>query len=124
MQDKREELQRQAVEVIKLETRRRRLELSLQLLTDAERLRQQLWQPWTAYDFGGENYGFHEHQLPRPDARALRDITIALAVCVDKSIALERLDDESSNSVKAAIVSLIDRLETEEHATPIHVVDS
>jgi transposase-like protein len=117
---------RMATDAVKLETRRRRMELSLRLLEDAEKLRKQLWQPWTAYDFGGggENYGFHQHQLKQPDARSQRDICIALAVCVDKSIALEKLDDGSTNTVKAAIVSLIDRLETAELETPLHVVDS
>lgn len=118
--------QRKATEASRLEARRRRNELSLALLADAEKLRQQLWQPAIAFDFGGggENYGYHEHQLKQPDARAKRDLVIALAVLIDKHIAIERLEDEASTGiVKGAIVALVDRLEAAELTTQVHVVD-
>lgn len=119
--------QRTAIEAVKLESRRRRAELGLALINDAARLREQLWKPWVAYDFGGggENYGYHEHLLKQPDARAQQAIAIAMAICVDKHLAIERADLESNTgTVKGAIVSLIDRLEAQELTTQIHVVDS
>jgi hypothetical protein len=123
--DSQKQGQRQAVEAARLESRRRRSTLSLQLITDAERLRQQLWAPALIVEFaaGGDNFGFHEHKLNEPDARAKRDIAIALAILVDKHVAIERLENEANTGiVKGAIVSLMDRLEAEELTTKVHVV--
>jgi hypothetical protein len=117
--------QRMATEAVKLEARRRRAEMSLALIDDAEKLRRQLFEPSMAFDFGGKDFAYVEHQLKQPDARSQQSIAIAMAVCLDKSLALERFDFEASNAVKAAIIQLVDRLvDDEDRATRIHVVDS
>jgi hypothetical protein len=124
LSDRQKRGQRIAVEAARAEARRRRSALSLQLITDVERLRLQMFAPAIVVEFaaGGEHFGFHEHKLKEPDARAKRDLAIALAILVDKHVAIERLENEANTgTVKGAIVSLIDRLEADELATKVVV---
>jgi hypothetical protein len=60
----------------------RRAQLADNLLTDAVRLREQLWQPYTVYAFGGRDNTYNEHHLDEPptDAkRALMQTAVAAA---------------------------------------------
>jgi hypothetical protein len=103
--------QRMATQAIKLETRRRRTELSNAFIGDVEKLRQQLFSPALTFGFDARGV-YHEHQLKEPDARGKRDLAIAMAILVDKHVALERLENESEAGIaKAAIIQLIDHLE-------------
>ena len=103
-----------ATEQLKLDARERRARISLALLEDADKLRRRLWEPAKAFDFGGKDFGYVEHEISEPDARSKQALAIAMAVCLDKSIALERFDSEGSTAVRAAIIELVDRLAGEE----------
>lgn len=66
----------------------RRLELAEALQGDAERLRAQLWQPHTYFDWGGKDHSFDTHEAPEPTAADKRALMGAASVAVDKSIKL------------------------------------
>lgn len=93
-----------------LEARRRRAKLMVDLLGDAEKLRLQLWQPALMNGFGGKDYVYAEHVLTQPDAKNQQYIITAAAIAIDKSLALEKHDQEGAAAAKAAIIALVDSL--------------
>lgn len=99
-----------ARDVYLLEARRRRAKLMVDLLSDAEKLRVQLWQPAMAYGFGGKDYLYAEHELPEPDAKNKQYLITSVAIAIDKSLALEKHDQEGAAAAKAAIIQLVDQL--------------
>lgn len=102
----------EARDTLLVEARRRRAQLMLRLLEDAERLRQRIFEPATAYTFGGsgDNYGFVEHEIEEPDAKSKQALAIAMGIAIDKSLQLEKYDSESTTAARGAIIELVDRL--------------
>jgi len=88
-----------ATEARKASCAERRAELAEALLIDAERLRRQLWEPCEMHSFG--RGGFQSATLPEPDSRAKRELSVALAVCCDKAIALLKEDSGLAESLSA-----------------------
>lgn len=78
-----------------------RAELAGLLLQDARRLRDQLFTSTVAYNFGGKDNTFAEHELPEPDFRAKQAILTSIAIALDKSMALERFDAEGGQGLAA-----------------------
>lgn len=66
----------------------RRLALAEALQGDAERLREQMWQPHLYFDWGGKEHDYDERVQPEPTAADKRTLMGAAAVAVDKSIKL------------------------------------
>jgi transposase-like protein len=101
-----------ARDVMLLDARRRRAQLMVDLLDDAQKLRMQLWKPTTAFTFGGsgDDYGYIEHEIPQPDFKGKQALMISVGIAVDKSLQLEKHDMEGAAAARAAIIDLVDRL--------------
>lgn len=85
----------------------RRSELALALLGDAIKLREQLWEPCLAFNFGGRDNTYAEHQLERPDFAGQEKIIRSVAVAVEKSL---RLTDYDTGDDAAKVGSLLGAL--------------
>lgn len=99
-----------------LEARRRRAKLMVDLLGDAEKLRAALWQPAKVFGFGGKDYAYADHQLSEPDFKGKQALMISIGIAVDKSLQLEKHDQEGAAAAKAAIIQLVDQLGVLEQA--------
>lgn len=97
--------------------RSKRAELVVELIDTAKRLHGQLFAPTMAFGFGGKDYEYTEHEIPEPDAKSKQNLALAMAICLDKSIALEKHDQEGATAAKAGIIALIDQLERDEKAS-------
>jgi AraC-like DNA-binding protein len=88
--------------------RARRTQLALQLLEDAERLRQQLFTPTMAYNFGGKDNTYNEHQLNQPSFRDQQYLMHAIGIAVDRAVRLDAYDkiDESLSGVDAWLAAM------------------
>lgn len=82
----------------------RRAALQLSLLGDAERLRQQLWQPTIAFNFGGKDNTYNEHQLEQPTFTDQLKIMQATGIAVDRSL---KLADHDDGTGAAQVVGLL-----------------
>lgn len=84
-----------------------RTELELQLLEDASRLRRQLFAPAKAYNFGGKDNTFAEHQLPMPSARDQLDIMKATTIAVQHSL---KISEHDVNAGTGAAIGMLDKI--------------
>jgi len=96
----------------------RRAALAVNLLSDAERLRAQLWQPHTYFDWGGKDHDFAEHTVPEPtpaDKLKLVQAASALVATIER---LTKLDADAGvheavgmlDQIAAAIKAAADRM--------------
>lgn len=83
VRSRRAENVRAAVEVSRLTLQQRRQQLALGLMTDAERLREQLFAPAVARHWTKDGE-FCEEPIPQPDFSDQRQIVTAVAIAVDK----------------------------------------
>lgn len=83
----------------------RRAQLAEDLLDDAERLRDRLFDPYTAAVSGRE--GVERVTLDEPDAASLRNFMTAIAVALDKHLALDKHDQDGG---MAEVGSMLDGL--------------
>lgn len=104
---KRSEQMVQATEADKDDARARRAKLALALLGDAAKLREQLWQKCIAYNFGGRDNTYSEHELDKPGFRDQYYISQAVAVLVDRAV---RLDEYDSGAGLGQVVSLLESM--------------
>jgi hypothetical protein len=89
----------------------RRAQLALDLQSDAERLRTQLWKPAKVYAFGGKENTYEEVEHPEPPFSDKRAIMSTVATAVDRSLKLEPIKDESgADAVGSLLGGLLDRL--------------
>ncbi len=96
-----------------IEARRRRAALMVRSLEVAKRFLDALDQPAVVYAFGRNKAGVHgyvAHKVRRPDLKAMQAAMISYGIAIDKSLQLERYDQESTTASKAAIIELVDRL--------------
>ena len=82
----------------------RRAQLANLLLDDALKMRAQLWEPCIAFNFGGRDNTYNEHELKKPDFAAQEKILRSVGVAVDKSL---RLVDYDTGDDAAKIGSLL-----------------
>lgn len=83
---------RQAQDARASDARTRRQRLALDLLDDAEKMRQQLFAPCTVYNFGGKENSYNEHTLDEPGFRDKRDLMHAIGLAIDRAIRLDTHD--------------------------------
>jgi hypothetical protein len=100
---------RAANTAVATETRRqdlaaRRILLAEQLTADAERLREQLWQPTVVYAFGGKDNTYEEHLMEEAPAADKRALMGALGMAVDRSLKLEPIRDDSGAEAAKSMV--------------------
>ena len=103
----RTERTREACEARSVDLKARRQELAELLLEDAHRLRAQMWEPTTAFAFGGKDNVYEEHEIPEPTFGDKKNILGAVGIAVDRVIKLNAVD---SNTDTAVTDSVVDRL--------------
>ncbi|WP_343993052.1 hypothetical protein [Terrabacter terrae] len=82
-----------------LDAKARRSRLQLALLEDAERLRAQMWQPATVFNFGGKDNTYEERTLDKPPFADQLKIMQATGIAVDRSLKLDLHDSGGSTAV-------------------------
>jgi len=78
----------------------RRAALAANLLADAERLREQMWQPGVVYAFGGKDNDYNEHPVDEPPAAEKR--TLMQAATAAMTAHLKLIDHDVDNGVDEA----------------------
>jgi hypothetical protein len=100
-----------ATEVRKADLAARRVALAEKLQDDAERLREQLWQPCIVGAFGGKDNVWAQQPLPKPPFADQRQIMGATSVAIDKSLKLAPpVDDNGATEVGALLTGLFEAL--------------
>lgn len=96
----------------------RRARLQLDLLADAERLRQQLWQEHEYIDHGGKEFIEARWTQPEPTSADKLKLMQAAKLALDGSLRLDQHDGDGSNETVGSLLgSLFDNLVTK-HAEP------
>lgn len=77
-----------------LDAKARRAALEVALLEDAERLRAQLFAPTVAFNFGGRDNTYAEHELPQPAHADQLKLMQAVGAAVDRSLKIAEHDGD------------------------------
>lgn len=88
-----------ATEANALDAKARRARLQRDLLEDAEKLREQLWQPALVFNFGGKDNTYEQRELDKPTFTDQLKIVQAVGVAVDRSLKLD-LHDSGAGAEK------------------------
>lgn len=81
-----------ATEAKKADAKQLRAELALNLLQDAERLRQQLFARTITFSIGGKENIYTEHAIPEPTFGDKRALMSAIGTAVDKAVLIDKYD--------------------------------
>lgn len=84
----------------------RRTGLAADLLADAERLREQLWQPALVYAFGGKDNDYNEHTLAEPSFADKRAVISSVSTALAAHL---RLVDHDTDGGTAHAESVLDQ---------------
>lgn len=84
-----------------------RAQLELDYLEDAQKLRKQLWEPCIAFNFGGKDNTYEEHNLDEP---VFADKLKIMQASTTASSAALRIDTHRNDGGMTAAVSLVDRM--------------
>lgn len=87
------------------DNRARRAQLSADLLSDAERLRAQLWEPCTIGAFGGRDNVYSSTDLPEPTPADKRTLLAAVHTAVRNHVDLEKVDATDGADDAASMLS-------------------
>ena len=85
----------------------RRADLSALLLEDAERLRSQVWQPCTVFNFGGKDNTFEQRDLDQPPAGDKLKLLQAVRTAVDKSLHLAEFDTDRGGDAARSLLGAL-----------------
>lgn len=92
----------------------RRAELMHLLLEDAHRLRAQMWQPTTYFDWGGKDHDYDEREVPEPTHADKQKLMQATATAVQSYARLEQLEAEAgAPAARSMLERLAERLGVE-----------
>jgi hypothetical protein len=98
---------RVATEARKVDAKAKRAALALDLLDDAARLRQQLWQPADYVDHGGKEYFRVDWTLKEPTFADKLKLMQAAGIAVDRSVRLDQYDaDPGVDAAKSMLGAL------------------
>lgn len=81
--------------------------LELELLKDADKLRKQLFEPALAYNFGGRDNTYEEHELKKPSFRDQSDIMRAATSAVAHSL---KISEHDVNAGTGAAIGMLDKI--------------
>lgn len=70
-----------------------RAQLATDLTVDAVLLREQMWQPYTAFSFGGKDNVYTEHDFDEAPADAKRTLLLAAGAAIDRSLKLAPISE-------------------------------
>ncbi|WP_263120842.1 hypothetical protein [Cellulomonas sp. RIT-PI-Y] len=93
----------------KIDADARRAQLKLDLLEDAARLREQLWQPVTVFNFGGKDNTFNEHQLDQPPHVDQLKLVQATNAAINAYGRLEQLDTAADTDDAKSLLAQLGR---------------
>ena len=82
--------------------RAKRSALVDKMLDEADALLDRLRQPWLVWSFGGKDNIYNEHVLPEPPVEAVRNALTTAAIAIDKSVAVDRHDEQGASDEDAA----------------------
>lgn len=85
---------REAVEAAKTDAKLRRAQLALDLLDDAQRLREQLFEPAVVFNFGGKDNTYEERTVDEPTFTDKRNILQAVSTAANAAMKLDQHDRE------------------------------
>lgn len=105
-------VQTQAATAAKVaDAKARRAEIQLKLLDDAERMRQQLFQPAHAFSFGGKENTYEEATLDEPTFADKHKIVMAVSAAINASIKIDEHDnrDDGLAAVDAWLAAMLDQ---------------
>jgi hypothetical protein len=94
-----------AVRAHSMDMAARRAELAQNLLRDAERLREQIWQPALVYNFGGKDNTYEEHLLQEQPVDGKRTLMQAATTAMNAHL---RLVDHDSDGGMGEAKSVLD----------------
>jgi hypothetical protein len=94
--------------------RDKRAALETRFLDEAALLLDALHQPHTAFNFGGKDNTYEEHELPEPDVQSKRTLIQAAGTAVDKAVKLADLDraGDGAEAGKSLVGSMFVALRT------------
>jgi len=95
---------KEAVEAKKVDAAARRAAIALALLDDAERMRQQLFAPMIAFNFGGRDNTYEEHPIPEPTARDKRDLAGAVTGLLTTAMRLDEYDRDTGATDERSVL--------------------
>ena len=88
-----------------------RAELAVDLTLDAIRLRQQLWEPATVFNFGGKENDYNEHHFDQPPAADKRALMATAGMAIDRSYKLAPpADDSGAEAARSMVTQLMSGL--------------
>ena len=99
-----------ATEAKVADAKARRAALQLHLLDDAEKLRLQLWKRTVAFNFGGKDNTYNEHELDQPTFADQLKIMQATGIAVDRSLKLAEHDSDGAEQVRSLLGGIAEAL--------------
>jgi hypothetical protein len=85
----------------------RRALLAEDLMSDAEKLRAQMWEPTTVYSFGGKDNTYEEHEFPEAPASEKRALMSTAGMAIDRMLKLVPAEESSNlDGAKSMLGSL------------------
>lgn len=109
-----------------VDAKARRATLALEHLSDAERLRRQLFAPTVVFNFGGKDNTYEQRTLDKPPIADQLKLVQAVGAAVATLERLARIDADNGvdeavgmlDTIAAAIAAAADRLPDPDQATP------
>ena len=99
---------KEATEARTTDIRARLAALAEGLVSDAEKLRTQVFAPHMAYSFGGRDNDYNEHEIPEPSPRDKQALLTAAAICVDKARQIVAAEAPGGEEARGLVRELLD----------------
>lgn len=85
----------------------RRSQLAVDLIEDAERLREQMWQPAIIFSFGGKDNTYAEEHVPEPPSGDKRALMSTAGMAIDRSLKLVPAQEEAGTDDATSMLGKI-----------------
>jgi transposase-like protein len=95
-----------------------RARLQALLLSDAHRLREQLWLPCVMHNFGGRDNTHNSIDLPQPTFEQQKAIMSAVSLAVDRVVRLDNRSEEAEKQAASLIKGLVDDIRSRRKTEP------
>lgn len=98
-----------ATEAKQADNRLRRARIIDKQMQSAEKLLDQMFSPMLAFNFGGKENTYEEHEIAEPTFQDKRHIAGSVKMLLDSATDLEAVDKQSDDS-KGALIALVEAL--------------
>lgn len=92
---------RQAVEAHKVDLAALRADLAHELLVKARGFLQAMDRPFMAFNFGGKDNTYEEHELSGPPPDAIRNLMTSTGIALQRSLELSKFDSDPNEGLSA-----------------------